>query len=121
MKFFSSAFGFYVAKLHLANYKTAREENQLLRFFITFANADLATVFMLEESLSSSRSFQEESFTEVKCMIGKMYVAITRRGSGGLRPPDVDMVTQISAPQLKKYFQRHRVWNIATKCLTIIP
>ena len=44
MKFFSSAFDFNVAKLHLANYKTVREENQFRRFFIMFANVDLATV-----------------------------------------------------------------------------
>ena len=31
-------------------------------------------------------------------MIRKMYVAITKGGSGGLGPPDVGMVTQISAP-----------------------
>ena len=48
----------------------------------------------IEESLSSS-SYLLETFTEVKCMIRMTYVAITRRG---LRPPDVGMVTQISAP-----------------------
>ena len=46
--------------------------------------------------LELSSSF-EVIFTEVKCMIRMMYVAITKRGSGGLRPPDVGMVTQILA------------------------
>ena len=55
-------------------------------FFNTFIIVDLATVFMLEKSLSSSSL--QMTFTEVKCMIRMMYVAITRRGSGGrLRPP----------------------------------
>ena len=85
MKFFSSASGFLEAKPYLANYETAREENQLLRFFITFANVDLAAMFMLEESLSSSSSLQV-TFTKVKCMIRMMYVTITRRGPGGEAP-----------------------------------
>ena len=39
---------------------------------------------------------------EVKCMMRKIYVAITKRGSERLRPPDVGMVTQTSAsPHLK--------------------
>ena len=54
-------------------------------------NVDLATGFMLQKSLSSSSSLQM-TFTEVKCMIRMMYVAKTRS------PPDVGMITQISAP-----------------------
>ena len=46
-------------------------------------------------SLSSSL---QVTFIEVKCMVRKMYVAITRRGVWGAKPPDVNMVTQISAP-----------------------
>ena len=77
MKFLSSAFGFHEAKLHLANYKAAREENQLLRLFI-----------ILERKMNFKFFF----------LLGMMYVAITRRGSGERSPPDVGMVTQILAP-----------------------
>ena len=62
-----------------------------------FINIDLATVFMLEKSLSSSSSLQITS-TEVKCMTRIMYVAITRRS-----PQDVGMIAQISAPPTWKY------------------
>ena len=58
---------------------------------------------MLDESLSSSSSLAV-TFTEIKCMIRMMCVAITRKGVwGGLGPPDLGMVTQISAssPYLK--------------------
>ena len=57
---------------------------------------------MLEKSLLSSSSSLQMTFTEVKCMIRMMYVAITKRGSGGPRPPDVDTLTQISAPPYLK-------------------
>ena len=49
-------------------------------------NVDLATELTLEKSLSSSSSLQT-TFTEVKCMIHMMYVAITRREGLGQEAP----------------------------------
>ena len=63
----------------------------------TFTNVGLARGKL---ELSSSLRV---TFTEIKCMIRMMCVAITRTGVWGARrsPPDVVMATQISAPILK--------------------
>ena len=52
----------------------------------TFLNVDLANVLMPEKSLSLSSSLQM-TFTEVKCKMPMMHVAITRRGVWGASPP----------------------------------
>ena len=63
------------------------EQQVHLKEVNTLINVDLATVFMLEESLSSLSSLKV-TFTEVKCMIRMMYAAITKRKVvWGAKPP----------------------------------
>ena len=61
----------------------------------TFTNPDLANVSMLARGKLELSSSLQVTFTEVKCMIRMMYVAITRRakpsrrwyGSTNVSPP----------------------------------